>query len=48
MLCMLCVIDLEKIYLDEKVVHLMEQDCHVHSFKVNLLSKPQLGGESGF
>jgi len=29
--------DIEKIYLEEKVVHLMGQVCKVHSFKVNLL-----------
>jgi hypothetical protein len=35
----LCMLDLEEIYLEEKVVYLvMGQVCHVHSFKVNLVS----------
>jgi hypothetical protein len=38
--------DLVKIYLEEKVVRLMGQVCQVHSFKVNLLSKPKK--KSGF
>jgi len=33
--------ELKKIILDAKVVHLMGQDCHVHSLKANLVSKPQ-------
>jgi hypothetical protein len=40
--------DLEKMFLDAKVVHLMGQEGHVHSLKANLLSKPQEKKKSGF
>ena len=40
-LCMLHMTDLEKMFLDAKVVHLKGKECHVHSLKANLLSKPQ-------